>query len=92
MQIHGPTHVHGSQPISAPHRAAAPQTNASPQGVSGADQLDISREAELFSRLREVPDIRSERVAELKSAIESGAYETDEKLDVAVDRLLDEIA
>ena len=91
MQIHGPTHVHGPQPIKAPHRAQAPQPSASRSYVTGADQLDISREADMVSRVREIPDIRADRVAEIRAAIEAGQYETDEKINIAVERLLDEI-
>ncbi|MFO7903773.1 MAG: flagellar biosynthesis anti-sigma factor FlgM [Pirellulaceae bacterium] len=54
--------------------------------------MDISREADMVSRAREVPDIRTERVAEIRDAIQAGTYETSEKLDVAVGRLLDEIS
>lgn len=91
MQIHGPTQIHGPQPINAPHRTQPPQLAAQSGHARGADQLDISREAELISRVRDVPDIRTERVAEIRAAIEAGTYETDEKLDLAVERLLDEI-
>ena len=55
------------------------------------DQLDISREADLVSRVREVPGIRADRVAEARAAIEAGAYDTEDKLDIALGRLLDEI-
>ncbi len=92
MQIHGPTNVHGPQPINAPHRAQVPQPSAQRSQLTGADQLDISREADMVSRVREIPDIRADRVAEIRAAIESGEYETDEKLDIAVGRLLDEIS
>ena len=92
MQIHGPTQVHGPQSINAPHRAQAPQTAAQTGHVTGADQLDISREADMVSRARELPDIRTERVAEIRAAIEAGTYETGDKLDIAVGRLMDEIS
>jgi anti-sigma28 factor (negative regulator of flagellin synthesis) len=36
-------------------------------------------------------DVRADKVAELKSAIDAGTYETDDKLDAAIDRLLDEM-
>ena len=36
--------------------------------------------------------MRTDRVQELRTAILNGTYETDAKLDVALDRLLDEIA
>ncbi|NLX55941.1 MAG: flagellar biosynthesis anti-sigma factor FlgM [Planctomycetaceae bacterium] len=92
MQIHGPTHVHGPQPINAPHRAAASQSTAQCGYTMGADQLDISREADMVSRIRDIPDVRADRVAEIRAAIEAGTYETPEKLDIAVGRLLDEIS
>ncbi len=92
MQIQGAIHVHGPQNITSPHRAQGAQPSAAGGGhVSQADQLDISHEAELISRLREIPQMRSERIAQIKSAIQRGTYETADKLDVAVDRLLDEL-
>jgi negative regulator of flagellin synthesis FlgM len=59
--------------------------------MTEVDQLDISREADFASRVSGLPDIRTDRVAELRAQIASGGYETDAKLDVALDRLLDEI-
>jgi negative regulator of flagellin synthesis FlgM len=91
MQVYGPAHIHGAQPINAPHRTAAPQAAPSTDASATVDQLDISREADLVSRLREAPDIRADRVAAIRAQIEAGVYETDEKLDMAVSRLLDEI-
>lgn len=93
MQIHGPSHVHGSHPVNAPHRARPNQATQPPaQSTRGVDELDISPEAELVSRVRDLPDVRADRVAQIRAEIESGVYETDEKLDIALDRLLDELA
>ncbi len=47
MQIHGPAHVHGPQPINAPHRTTASQPAAQSGYTMGADQLDISHEADM---------------------------------------------
>ena len=91
MQIHGPVHVHGPHAINAPHHARSAQAPQTANRSSGVDQVDISREADLVSRVKEIPEIRAERVAEIKAAIQSGQYETPEKLDIALDRLLDEI-
>jgi negative regulator of flagellin synthesis FlgM len=59
--------------------------------ASGVDQLDISSEADFVSQARDLPEVRSERVAEIRAQIQSGKYETSEKLDIALERLLDEI-
>lgn len=91
MQVYGPAHIHGAQPINAPHRIAAPQPAPSTDSLATVDQLDISREAELASRLRDVPQIRADRVAAIRAQIEAGVYETDDKIEKAVSRLLDEM-
>ena len=92
MQIQGPAHLHGTQPISGPHRTLGPAAQQPADALHGADQLDISPEAEMISRMRDVPDVRADRVAEIRQQIEAGTYETADKLDVAVGRLLDELA
>lgn len=56
------------------------------------DQLTLSPEALIASRVQDLPEIRADKVADIRAQIESGKYETPEKLDVALDRLLDELA
>jgi negative regulator of flagellin synthesis FlgM len=94
MQIHGLGQVHGPQQIKAPHTPPASRSSEGPRssGNIHIDQLDISPEADLVSRARESGDIRQDRVAELREQIASGKYETEEKLDMALSRLLDELA
>jgi negative regulator of flagellin synthesis FlgM len=53
--------------------------------------VEISSVGQLLGRLAEIPDVRAGRVAEIRSAILQGRYESEEKLSVALDRLLDEI-
>lgn len=93
MQIQGTGYVHGPQKINAPHNAPPGGPAAEPaQGNLHVDQLDISAEADLVSRAREVSDVRQDRVDTIRAEIAAGTYETDEKLDLAVSRLLDELA
>jgi negative regulator of flagellin synthesis FlgM len=92
MQIHGLSHLHGAQPISGPQRTNAAASASQVDTWAGVDELDISPEAELVSEIRDLPDVRADRVAEIRAQIASGVYETDAKLDVAVGRLLDEIS
>ena len=92
MQIHGPSQIHGAQSIQGPRRvqkANAPQTS---EPLHGADQVEISSEADMVSRVHELPDVRADKIAEIRAQIEAGTYDTAEKLDVAVGRLLDELA
>jgi negative regulator of flagellin synthesis FlgM len=46
----------------------------------------------MVSRARELPEVRAERVAEIRAQIQAGTYETADKLEVALGRLLDEIS
>ncbi len=92
MQIFGSGHIHNAhavRPSSKLESKPAPHFNVNQ--ASGSDKLDISSEAEFVSIAKDIPDIRADRVAEIRAQIQSGAYETEEKLDIALDRLLDEI-
>ena len=94
MQVNGITQLHGSQSINAPHfnRTTGPATPASPSLINTTDELQLSPAAQMASKLSEIPDIRWDRVNAIKTAIANGTYMTDDKMNVAVDRLLDEIA
>ena len=52
--------------------------------------MDISTEASMVSRARDLPEIRQDVVNRVKAEIDAGKYETDEKLDIALGRMLDE--
>ncbi len=91
MEIYGPGRIDGPQSVRAPHQARSIEPQSSLDTLQGMDQIDLSAEAELVGRVGDVPDIRADRIAEIRAEIEAGVYETDEKLDVAVGRLLDEI-
>ena len=91
MQVYGPAQVHGPQAISAPHapRGGAAYQAASPSSI--ADEVSISPLGQLFDRLSDIPDIRTDRVSQLRAAIADGGYDSEERLSVALDRLLEEI-
>jgi len=92
MQIYGPAYLHGAQAISSPHspRAeAAPAPRPSASNIS--DELAISDVGQFVGQVSDLPEIRADRVAALRAAIADGAYETDDKLNLALDRLLEEI-
>ena len=91
MYIKSVSQVHAAQGINSPHRAAAPASEPS-FAARTSDQVDISPTAELINQVHNLPDIRADRVAELRAQISSGSYETEGKIDLALDRLLDEIA
>lgn len=93
MQIHGPTHVHGPQPLAAPHVFRGERSVAQARPV---DELSLSEAAQQSDRLlelaRALPAIRQDRVDRLRAAIADGTYETEERLSKALDALLNELA
>ena len=89
MYIYGTSQIHAAQPLNAPHRLTPTQGPRS-SDFAGVDQLDISPEADFVAQARELPDIREDRVASIKAQIQAGTYETSDKLDVALSRLMDE--
>ena len=67
-----------------------------PAGASAAsavgprDKVELSGMSHLLKTLKS-NDIRTDKVAAVRAQIEAGTYEDDTKLDVAVDRLLDDL-
>lgn len=55
---------------------------------SPADSVEFSSDV---MRLKGVEGVRMDRVMEVRSEIAAGNYLTDEKLDIALDRALDEV-
>ncbi len=70
----------------------SPQQAANPAQATRVpvDQVELSFEAQMLANIGD--GVRADRVATIKSQIADGTYETRDKLSVAVDRLLDELA
>lgn len=91
MEIFGPSQVHGPQSIKAAQRVQSTQQADAVNDNAPLDRVEISAEANFVSQVHDLPDVRTDRVADIRSQIDAGVYETDDKLDIAVGRLLDEI-
>lgn len=90
MQIYGPAQLHGAQSISAPHRVSAAPQAASPS--FGPDELQISDAGRLVDMANQLPDIRQDRVNAIRAQIAAGTYETENRLNTAIDRVINELA
>ena len=55
-------------------------------------QDNVSLSVEAVQAAETVSDVRLDRVNSIRAAIADGSYETPEKLDVAIDRLLDRLS
>ena len=91
MEIHGPGPVGGAQPVRSIQQLKSAQTEAVQGNEMPVDCVDISPDIDFVQQVHDLPDMRTDRIAEVRAEIDAGIYETDEKLDIAVGRLLDEI-
>jgi anti-sigma28 factor (negative regulator of flagellin synthesis) len=74
-----------SQPVSR-------EVSTAEGGVSRpSDKLELSGVNHLFKMLQK-NDVRVDKVAQIKSQIEAGTYDEGAKMDVAVDRLLEDLS
>ena len=62
-----------------------------PEAPQIADEVDISEAARLVEQVQQMPEIREDRVEAVRQQIAAGTYETSDKLNAAIERLLDEI-
>ena len=92
MNIQGPSHIHGIHGVKGPHssnRTQGPQSSKSTARPS--DEVDISPAGQAAAQAAEGGEIRADLVARVRSEIAAGTYETPEKLDAALEGLLNEL-
>jgi negative regulator of flagellin synthesis FlgM len=90
MEVRGIGGVSGVGPIRVTH-APGTREAAAAQPAAPRDQLEISTAGQLLDQLSQNPDVRSERLAQIKQAIADGTYDTDEKLEAALLRMFDAV-
>lgn len=87
---HGP-----SGPLHRPSSYGSEQHNgftrpgAEPQ--SRSDRVELSEHARLLEQLRKQPTVRTDLVNQIRQSIADGSYEHEEKLHLAIERLLDDL-
>ena len=93
MEIHNSI-IHGAQGISAPHRLASSKPTAPAKELPQSDSFTLS-EAGRASRSESsgslessTSGVRFELVNRVKREIAAGTYDTPDKMDIAIDRLL----
>lgn len=93
MNVHGPAHLHGPQRIAAPHisRGVQPAQRSSSAPIQDELQISAAAEAQLAAEAQGPSGIRHDRVAAIRAEIARGTYETPEKLEIALSRLLNQI-
>ncbi len=91
MQIYGPSQLHSAHAISRPQSLPATQPAANTPAASTADVLEISDVGNFVNQVHDLPDIRHNRVQEIREALANGTYDIEGNLEMALGALLDEI-
>ena len=91
MDVNGIGSVSGSFPVRPSQGAARPAPTPDAKPISTDDQVEISSVGRMFDAASRSSDVRSERLAQIKAAIDQGVYDTDDKLEAALERMLSEI-
>jgi anti-sigma28 factor (negative regulator of flagellin synthesis) len=90
MNIWGVFATQGSQGVGAVKGLEAAQAAAQQQGV-GEVQDAVTLSVDAIRSADATADIRLDRVNAIRAAIADGSYETADKLDIALDRLLERL-
>lgn len=73
--------------LAARTAVAAPSTTRSATN----DRVEVSEVARWLQEMNRLPAVREDKVAAARAAIASGTYDTDEKLSIAINRMIDDI-
>lgn len=87
MHINGTGPVNNLSSIKPSSRPNGVDKTHQAASVQPSDELMLSGEAKALSS----SEVRMDRVNQIKQQIASGTYETPEKLEAALDRMLDQI-
>jgi anti-sigma28 factor (negative regulator of flagellin synthesis) len=90
----GNTVVGNVRPTSATTPTTAVEVPAPAVGPSTTtvDLVDFSEHAQMLEKVRQLPEVRQERIDSIKDAIANDTYLSDAKINTAFERLIDEVA
>jgi negative regulator of flagellin synthesis FlgM len=92
MEIYGAGGTQGPQPIYPRLAAFSVDAGQTVQAGAPRDHVEISPLGQMLDGISRLPEIRHEKVEAIRAQIVSGTYETPAKLELALDRLIDELS
>jgi anti-sigma28 factor (negative regulator of flagellin synthesis) len=91
MAVNGPGPVQNPNPVKTTFTTPPVQKTAETRPAIPRDEVEISTAGKMLDSLNQSGDVRAERLANIKTAIDAGKYETPEKLEAALLKMLQEI-
>ena len=90
MEIQGTGGVRPPERVGEPGKVSRPETAAPSGATAPKDQVELSSAGRLLNRALQLPEVRTDRIDQLRQEIASGKYETKDRLEKAIDAFLHE--
>ena len=91
MQIQGTNRTHSPQGINAPRFSTKTAGTQSSGAAGKADRVEISPAANAAVEASEGGRVRTDLVNLIRGQIAAGTYDTPEKMDIALERMFDQM-
>lgn len=91
MDVHGISSVGSSLPVSHTRLSGDVRTEAASAPAVAKDEVTISEAGKALEASSKPTSLREARLAQIKSAIDAGTYDTDEKMELALSRMFERI-
>lgn len=90
MDVRGLGSVGPAVPVNQPRPTAMPKQVETSAPQSPQDQVEISDVGKMLEEASRTPGVREQRLAQIRAAIDAGTYDTPEKLEIALSRMIDQ--
>ncbi len=91
MEVRGLGSVGASRPVTETRPPVETTETASTNSMTPKDEVEISSLGKMLDDVSRVSGLREQRLAQIKAAIENGTYDTPEKLELALGRMIEQI-
>jgi len=91
MEVNSIGPISSSQPVRPVAQSATPSPAAEARPTSPTDELELTSVNPAASEVDLQSEFQTQRIAQIQQQIADGTYETPEKLDIAVDRMLESL-
>jgi negative regulator of flagellin synthesis FlgM len=91
MEVRGLSSAKPMAPVNRPEGVSTPAQTGTVGIASPRDEVEISGVGKLLDDASRTSGIHEQRLEQIKQAIEAGTYETPEKLELALNRLLQDL-
>ncbi len=75
----------------SPQRSAPASSNGQSR-TAGNDSVEFSQTARHLSLLRELPDVRQDLIESVRAQINAGGYDSADKIEAAIDAMMEDLA